>query len=394
MSRLFAFVGAYAAGPADGRGGVTVVEVAPDGSSLAVSSHAEEPKEAGYLAYAPATRTLYAVDERKTDGRGPVNPRAAVHALRVDPGSGELSPVNSMVAPAPRPTYLSVDAATGSLLCANHGDFEHVEQVRRGSDGSWSVEYLYDDSSVILFGLHGDGSIAGIRDLVVFDGHGPDPNTSPQNGGHAQASSHAHCAVLDPSGRYVVVCDKGTDLITVFEIGMTLSVRHRLQVPPSSGPRHLVFSQDGERAYATFEFSSELASFAFDSGSGRLTLLDRVSTVEGEVQNEPADVRIAPASGLVYVNNRGEDSLAWFSAGVEGRLTRVGAVPLARSVHPGLAARSFSFDPEGRFVLVADRPANLVRSYRVSAEGILDPIAELSIPDPAFVLIVDLDTQL
>jgi 6-phosphogluconolactonase len=66
-------------------------------------------------------------------------------------------------------------------------------------------------------------------------------------------------------------------------------------------------------------------------------------------------------------------------------------VAISKSIHPGLAARNFTFDPTGTFVLVADRPAHLVRSYRVDAEdGSLQPLTALRVLDPAFVAIVQL----
>jgi 6-phosphogluconolactonase len=66
-------------------------------------------------------------------------------------------------------------------------------------------------------------------------------------------------------------------------------------------------------------------------------------------------------------------------------------VPLSRSVHPGLAARSFTFDPSGSFVLVADRPANLVRSYAVgTGTGDLRPLTEVTVADPAFIIFAEL----
>ena len=132
---------------------------------------------------------------------------------------------------------------------------------------------------------------------------------------------------------------------------------------------------------------------AFDSSSGKLRLLDKQSTVDSAYQgpNEPAEVRVHPGGALVYVNNRGEDSVAWFRAGTDGELSRLGHVSISRSVHPGLAARSFAFDPSGSFLLVADRPANLIRSYAVDVEtGDLRPLTEVAVADPAFIVFVEL----
>jgi 6-phosphogluconolactonase len=247
------------------------------------------------------------------------------------------------------------------LFTANHGDFDHVEHVVKGSDGTWSAEYLYDDSTVVQFGLELNGSLAAIQDLKLFNGHGKDPNTSPQVAGHGQASPHAHCAVIDPSGKYLVVCDKATDQIYVFQFGLRLALVSSFQLPEQIGPRHAAFDPVTHRMYVTCEFSSELASFDFDADIGELHLVHKVSTLDPSYtgHNEPAEVRSHPHGGFVYVNNRGEDSVAWFRVDDDGQLTRAGHVSIAKSIHPGLAARSFAFAPSGGFILVADRPGNL-----------------------------------
>lgn len=394
MGRLIAYVGTYGVAPGTTGGGIHALEVSADGTALRPLSHAPEPKDAGYLAYAADTGTLYAVDERKTDGRGPVDKPAAVHALAVDPRTGALTWRNAQVTVGPRPTFLDYSAERRQLVSANHGDFQHVEKVSRRADGTWGVDYVYDDSTLVLYALEADGRIGAIHDVHVFDGQGKDPNFSFQNGGHAQSNAHAHCATIDPSGRFVLVCDKGTDRIVVFRfVSAGLELAFVLQLAEEIGPRHLAFDPVSGLAYATCEFSSELASFRFDATSGELTPLARVSTVSAGYAgpNEPAEVRVHPAGGLVYVNNRGEDSLAWYRAGADGGLQRLGAVMLAPSIHPGLAARSFTFDPTGAFVLVADRPAHLVRSYAVCGEsGSLTWLAQARVPDPAFIAFVEL----
>jgi 6-phosphogluconolactonase len=54
------------------------------------------------------------------------------------------------------------------------------------ANGSWTVEYLYDDSTVIAYQLQPDGALDRILGLQVLAGHGPDPNSSPQAGGHGE----------------------------------------------------------------------------------------------------------------------------------------------------------------------------------------------------------------
>lgn len=386
--RMVAYVGSYENSPNPNGGGVYVFAVSEDGRHLELLSQVNEPKMAGYLVYSPTLKTLYTVDERKTDGRGPVGPAASVHAFAVNQHDGSLTWLNSQPASGSYPTFLSFHESERTLISANHGSFEHIERVIQTIDGKWSTEYVYDDSTVILYNVEVDGRIGNVRDVHVLRGHGLDPNKSPQAGGHGQASAHAHCAVIDPSGRHLLVCDKATDQILVFLLGRRLKLISKYPLLAETGPRHVAFDPVSNRAFVTLEFSSEIASFAFDPNTGVLQLLDKQPTTAPTHTgiNEPAEVRVHPNGKYVYVNNRGEDSVAWFRIALNGNLSRLGHVPLARSIHPGLATRSFAFDSTGTFLLVADRPADLIRSYAVNPkDGSLTPLTELAIPNPAFV---------
>ncbi|MFB9955505.1 lactonase family protein [Cellulomonas denverensis] len=392
---LVAFVGSYTGDTT--AGGITVLSIERDGATLRLTptSHVGKPTEDGYLIHDPERGTLYAVDERKTDGRGPAGAPAAVHAFAVDPTDGHLTVLNTVVTPGPFPTYLALDGARGLLVSANHGGFDHVEKVTRTADGTWVAGYDYDDSTVVVYRLGPDGSLAGITDVQVMAGHGLDPNNSLQVGGHAQSAPHAHSAVIDPSGAFLLVGDKGTDRIRVYRLGDSLELVHELHTGDETAPRHLAFDPTTALLYATYELSSELAVLEFDQATGVLRELTKSSTVAGPVgrTNEPADVRVHPAGGLVYVNNRGEDSLAWFRHDGDV-LRRLGAVELAASIHPGLAARSFAFDPTGTFLLLADRPAGLVRAYAVDpGTGALHPAGQVEVPEAAFVTVIQLPGQ-
>lgn len=387
---LRAYVGCYESAQGAGDGGIRAFDVAPDGSLITINRVAE-PGMADFLAYADSTSTLYAVDQRKSDGRGPVGPPSTVWSYRIDQRDGSLSFLNRQLAPGASGNYLCLTHDQTILLSAHHGRFDHVEQVRRTPGGQWVSEYAYDDSTVIAFGLEPGGELSAIRDLHLRSGHGPDPNSSPQAGGHAQASPHAHCVEVDPSGRWAVVCDKGTDEIVVLDLTPGLPTVSSFRLPPGSGPRHIAFDRAGDRAYLICELSSEVASLTFDAATGTFTLLNKASSVlPGQARlNEPASIRVHPNGRLLYLNNRGEDSLCWFSVATDGRLTRQGAVPLAPSEHPGVAARSFSFDPTGPLVFVSDLPANLVRAFAVDpVTGALASLSTTAVPRPAYIQLV------
>jgi 6-phosphogluconolactonase len=390
--KLIAYVGCNHVANFEG-GGISVFEVSEDGSSLTLSgSVKDKPKRAGYLAYAPKSKVLYAVDERKTDGRGPIRPASNVSAWRVNPESGQLTFLNSQPSAGAMPASVTVFEEKKLLFTANHGFFDHVVKVVETADGKWAEQFVYDDSTVVQYGLAGDGSISDVQDVCVLTGHGTDPNSSPQGGGHAQASPHAHIVVVDPSGKYLVVCEKAGERIYVFRIGSKLELASIYQCPAGTGPRHAAFDKNTGRMFMTCEFSSELWSFDYDASSGALRFIDKQSTLSGfKGRNEPATLQVHPNGRFVYMNNRGEDTIVWFRISPDGHLTKAGHVSVSKSADPAGATRCMTLSPSGAFLLVPDRPADVIRSYAVDANnGSLKALTEVPIPNPVFILFVEL----
>jgi 6-phosphogluconolactonase len=390
--RLFAYVGCNHVANFEG-GGIAVFEVSEDGSKLTHTGGVKDnPKRAGYLTYAPKSKILYVVDERKTDGRGPIKPASNVSAWRVNPETGQLTFLNSKPSVGAMPASITVIEDKKTLYTANHGFFDHVVKAVQTADGKWTEKFEYDDSTVVQYSLAADGSVADVQDVCVLTGHGTDPNSSPQGGGHAQASPHAHIVVVDPSGKYLVVCEKAGERIYVFKIGDKLEIASVYQCPAGTGPRHAVFDKNSGRMYMTCEFSSELWSFNFDASSGVLKFIDKQSTLSGfKGRNEPATLQLHPNGRFVYMNNRGEDTIVWFSISSDGHLTKAGNVSVSKSADPAGATRCMTLSPCGGFLLVPDRPADVVRSYAVDAnDGSLKVLTEVPVQNPVFIQFVEL----
>jgi len=389
--KLMAYVGCNHVANFEG-GGISVFEVSEDGSSLTLTSSVKDkPKRAGYLAYAPKAKVLYAVDERKTDGRGPKKPASNVSAWRVNPESGELTFLNSQPSVGAMPAAVTVFEEKKLLFTANHGFFDHVVKVVETADGKWAEKFEYDDSTVVQYGIADDGSISDAQDVCVLTGHGTDPNDSPQGGGHAQSGPHAHIVVVDPSRKFLVACEKAGERVYVFRIGSKLELASIYQCPAGTGPRHCAFDKKG-RMFMTCEFSSELWSFDFDTSTGVLRFIDKQSTLSGfKGRNEPATLQIHPNGRFVYMNNRGEDTIVWFSISPDGHLKKAGQVSVSKSEDPAGATRCMTLSPSGAFLLVPDRPADVIRSYAVDANnGSLKALTEVPIPNPVFILFVEL----
>ncbi|MDH4067936.1 MAG: lactonase family protein [Dehalococcoidia bacterium] len=390
--KLIAYVGCNHVANFEG-GGISVFEVSEDGSSLTlISSVKDKPKRAGYLTYAPKAKVLYSVDERKTDGRGPIKPASCVLSFKVDPESGQLTFLNSQRTVGAMPASVAVHEDKKLLFTANHAFFDHVVKAVETADGRWVEKFEYDDSTVVQYGLAEDGSIGDVQDVFVFTGHGIDPwAESPQGGGHAPASPHAHIVVVDPSGKYLVVCEKAAERVYVFRIGSRLELASVYQCPLGTGPRHAAFDKKG-CMFMTCEFASELWSFDFDASSGALRFIDKQSTLSGfKGRNEPATLQIHPNGRFVYMNNRGEDTIVWFSISPDGHLKKAGKVSVSKSPDPKDATRAMTLSPSGAFLLVPDRPADVLRSYAVGPnDGSLKVLKEVPIQNPVFIQFVEL----
>jgi 6-phosphogluconolactonase len=392
MSKLIAYVGCNHVANFAG-GGIKIFEVSEDGSKITpIGGVDDKPKRPGYLAYAPKAQVLYACDERKTDGRGPIKPAANVSAWKVDPKSGQLTFLNQQPSLGAMPAAVAVDAEEKRLFTANHAFFDWVVKVVETADGKWAEKFEYDDSTTVQYGLNADGSIGEPQDVHVFTGHGVDPNDSPQGAGHSQASPHAHQVVIDPSGKFLVVCEKAGGRVYVYRIGSKLDLASVYQCPAGAGPRHCAFDKNTGRMFMTCEFSSELWSFDFDAETGVLKFIDKQSTLSGFTgRNEPATVQVHPNGRFAYMNNRGEDTIVWFSISADGHLKKAGSVSVSKSDDPAGATRCMTMSPSGAFLMVPDRPADVIRTYAVDAnDGSLKVLTEVPVPNPVFVQFVEL----
>ena len=175
-------------------------------------------------------------------------------------------------------------------------------------------------------------------------------------------------------------------------------------VKTESNPTWLAFNGDRTRLYSANEVatpdtgSGSVSAYAVDRATGRLTLLNAVSSEGGG----PAHLSIHPAGKHALVANYGGGSVAVLPIGADGRLGSAsdikrhqGAVGPARasSAPPGSFAISghdrphahmIEADPSGRFVLAADLALDQILVWRFDpAKGTLIPNDPPSVALPA-----------
>ncbi|MER6526972.1 lactonase family protein [Streptomyces sp. NPDC001508] len=279
-----AFIGSFTAA---GGPGLVTAAVHPDSGALAVLGSVDGVPDPSYLALSPDGDTLYAVSET-ADG--------AVAAYRIKDDKPALAGPPVPVGGS-GPTHLSLHA--GHVLTANYGS-----------------------GSVTAVPVRTDGTLAGARSGVLQHiGAGPHERR--------QRGPHAHQVQPDPSGRWAVSVDLGTDSVRVCTLDGGTPVLHReIALRPGCGPRHLAFHPDGTFAYVVNELTPTVTVCRWDAEAGSLRPLTETPVLPGAPAGDayPSGIVASPDGRFVWTATRGEDVLSVFA--VEGAGLRLtGTVP-------------------------------------------------------------------
>jgi 6-phosphogluconolactonase len=256
----------------------------------------------------------------------------------------------------------------------------------------------YFGGSVAVLPILPDGRLGDVSDVKIDSGTiGPRRATSAPSGSFAVSGhdrTHAHMIQADPSGRFVLHVDLGLDTIFLWRFDEqrgTLSSNDppSFSLPAGDGPRHFHFHPNGRWFYSIQEEGSTIVVFDYDSGQGRLTLRQTISTLPPGFagSNFCSEILVSADGHYVYAGNRLHDSIGIFSVGSDGRLTYVGE-EWTRGDYP----RSFSFDPSGRFLYCCNQRADVVTSFRVDrASGGLSFTGQyVPVGNPSSIAFVDL----
>ncbi|SMQ14530.1 6-phosphogluconolactonase, cycloisomerase 2 family [Streptomyces sp. Ag82_O1-12] len=284
-----AYIGSFTAA---GGPGIVTAEVDPGSGALTVLSSVNAVQDPSYLTLAPDGRTLYAVSET-ADG--------AVAAYRVD---GD-KPV-----PAGRPVPVGGSGPTHLGLFDDH-----------------VLTANYGSGSVTAVPVRPDGALARSASSVLRH-RGAGPHTP------RQQAPHAHHVQPDPSGRWAISVDLGTDSVRVCTLtDGALALHRETALRPGSGPRHLAFHPDGSRAYVVNELSPSVTVCRWDAASGVLTPLSETPVLPGAPARDayPSGIVTSPDGRFVWTATRGEDVLSVLAVeGAEGEELR-----LVTTVHCG-----------------------------------------------------------
>lgn len=369
--------------PGEGEGGVGSYEVTRGG--LRLISRAAGKVNAGGLCVTADGRFVYSTDERK-DIDGYHGSGGGICAYRLNEDGG-IKFINSVSSAGAYPAYCTVDSRSRFVFAVNHGNHEEVvSRSVRYEDGTFGCERVYDEGSIGLFPIRKDGSIGACCELIGFRGHGTVE--------WFQWTSHPHSVILDPSEEFVLVGDKGCDLIRIFRVDYEkgkLETLPSCKLPDGTCARHLAFHPDLPVLYCNGESGNSVSLISFDRETGAMEVLQTLGTLPEDylprddpkdpfAHSQSADIRVHPGGKFLYVTNRGDDSIACFRLDERGRMSRVEIVPCG-----GAIPRFMNLDPEGEYLYSVNQRANQVAEFAIDREtGRLTPTGSvLPVNSPA-----------
>lgn len=332
-----AFIGSFST--AGGRG-VTAVAVDEATGALTPLGSSDALANPSFLVPAEGGAVLYAVGENADGAAAAFDVSEDVPRLL-----GEPVPVGGA-----GPTHLAL--AAGHLVTAN-----------------------YDSGSVTALPVRTDGSLGPAASVLAHHGSGPHPDR--------QQEPHAHQVLADPSGRWVVSVDLGTDSVRVCALDPgtgALRLHSETALRPGTGPRHLAFHPAGRHAYVLNELVPTLTVCHWDAEGGSLEPLHEVPVVEDGVTTAtyPSEVVVAFDGRHAWSANRGHDSIAVLALDATGEKARLVTTVDCGGHWP----RDLTLDPSGRRLYAANERSGDVTWFDIDpATGI--PTRAGSIDAPA-----------
>lgn len=336
---------------------------------------------------------LYSNDEDR-DRKGVKCAGGSALGFSINREDGSLTFINEQASMGTSPTYVETDATGRYVFAANLGNpHDQFAKIIRTADGGFEMTTQEEEGSIAMFKILDDGSLSQASDVLGFE--------------DANGYSHYHCIKVDPSNKFLLVCDTD-DKIQVFRIdyenGKLLPAENpAFKTRPGVEPRTILFHPTQSWFFVNNQSNSTVYSFSFDASNGKIEELDYTSAVfelEDSMKSWTADMAISSDGKYLYVSNRSLQKLrpnikcpphtvAVFQIDLEcGKLELI-AVTNVEAENP----RGIALAPKGNFLYITSLDTNEIYRYDVNPEsGMLSNpkvVAHVPVPSSIKLLVAD-----
>ncbi|MCB5906265.1 lactonase family protein [Streptomyces pinistramenti] len=313
---------------------------------------------------------------------------AGLTTAAVDPGTGALTPLHataelpnpSFLAPSPDGRHLyavseTADGAAAAFALTPEGPEPLGPPVPVGGADPTHLALIsghlvtahYTSGSISALPVRPDGTLGGPAAVLRHEGNGPRADR--------QEGPHAHAVRADPSGRWLLSVDLGTDSVRCCALDPasgTPLVHAEVPLRPGSGPRHIAFHPSGGFAYVINELAPTVTVCRWDAAGGTLTPLgetgllpdDAVPAASGAAESFPSALVVSRDGRFAWAANRGHDSISVLALDPsDGGATLAGTVPCG-----GHWPRDLALHPGGRHLYAANERSGDVTWFTVDPE--------------------------
>ena len=252
--------------------------------------------------------------------------------------NGGLELLNKASVNGLRPCFLSVDKKNKYLVAAG-----------------------YHDGKMTVLKINRDGTVGEVTDEVFMKGLGSDA------GRHYLC--HVNCALFSPDEKFVFSVDIGMDQVKIYEFNHKngkIRLQGILRCELGSGPKHMLFSNDGKYAYLTFENTNVVNQYAYDAENGKFTELQSMPTLpeKWDGYSNAVTLKLTPDDRYLYVSNSGNNSVAIFEIDPETKkMTRVCVLPIS-----GEYPKDILLAPDGKNFLCVNQESDSMTEFEVDYE--------------------------
>jgi 6-phosphogluconolactonase (cycloisomerase 2 family) len=262
-------------------------------------------------------------------------------------------------------TNIASDDVT--VFAVREGGLELVGLVPTGP----SPKSVTEHSGLVYVLNAGKPSVGGFR---LSDG-GLEPIAGGEQSLSAPNADPAQVA-FTPEGSHLVVTERGTDSIVVFDV-MDDGRLGEMRVVPSSGPTPygFAFTPDGSRLIVTEAFRAEKGAAAASSYLVRGGEITPVTRSLGNGRSEICWAVVTPDGRFAFTTNFADGAISRYAIDAGGTLSLEDiAAGLTEDGRPGLRDEDLTAD--GRFLYAIDADAGRIYGWGVGPDGALEPIGD------------------